>query len=292
MIKTHPVIDLHLHTAISDGTDTPEELLLHVREAGIDVFSVTDHDAIAGCEQIRSLLRPDDPRFLFGVEFSCKDDKGKYHILGYGYDPQSPVIRSVVEKGHANRMKKLDLRLERLREEHTIRFPDADIKALHALSNPGKPHLAGLMVRYGYAATMRQAFSEVLNCLHVPDFYTRPDTAITAILAAGGVPVLAHPCFGDGDQMILGKELEERVRRLMHFGLKGLEGCYSGYTETLSKQVIALAEAFDLYVTAGSDYHGSNKLIRLADVGYDTDMPLPNGMQRFLRRMFPDEPFR
>lgn len=286
MAKAHPVIDLHIHTKISDGTDTPEELLSRVRAAGIEVFAVTDHDAIAACERIKALLRPADPRFLFGVEFSCKDELGKYHILGYGYDPQAPSIRAVVENGHKNRLRKLGLRLERLKEDHGITFPDADVKALFALPNPGKPHLANLMVRYGYADTIRQAFGDVLNRLHVPDLYTRPEVAIRGILDAGGVPVLAHPCFGDGDQLILGQNLNDRVERLMRFGLTGLEGYYSGYTEKLRQEVLALADRHDLYVTAGSDYHGANKMIRLGDVGFpDGDRPVP-ALLRFIGDAF------
>ena len=282
-MAAHPIIDLHMHSAISDGTDTPAELLSRVRTAGIDVFSLTDHDAIDGCRQIRALLTQSDPQFLYGVEFSCKDAYGKYHILGYGYDPDSPMIRSVVEAGHANRMKKLGLRLERLKADYGIVFPDADVGALYKLFNPGKPHLAKLMIRYGYAETIRQAFNEVLNRLRVPDLYTLPENAIAGILGAGGVPVLAHPCFGDGDQLILGTQLKDRVRRLTGFGLRGLECFYSGFTDTLRDAVLSLADEFDLYITAGSDYHGSNKLIAPADTGLSPDAPLPDGMKRFLK---------
>jgi predicted metal-dependent phosphoesterase TrpH len=282
---THPIIDLHMHSAVSDGTDTPEELLSHVRKAGIRVFSLTDHDAISGCRQVHALLKPGDPHFLFGVEFSCKDAYGKYHILGYGYDPDAASICGVVNAGHMNRLKKLDLRLDRLRTEFGIAFPHADADMLHALPNPGKPHLAKLMVRYGYSETISAAFHTVLNRLHVPDLYTSPVDAIRGIRDAGGVPVLAHPCFGDGDQLILGDALEKRILRLKDAGLLGLEGFYSGFTETLRAQVLAFAEAFELYVTAGGDFHGGNKLIPLADTGLLPDTPFPDGLQRFLRDM-------
>ena len=282
MAETHPVIDLHMHTAISDGTDTPAELLARVRAAGIGLFSVTDHDAIAGCEQIQSLLTPDDPRFLFGVEFSCKDTLGKYHILGYGYDPNAVSIRSVVEAGHENRLRKLRMRLLSLKSDFGISFPKEDVDALYALPNPGKPHIANLMVRCGYAKTIRQAFSEVLNRLPGSDVYTRPEDAIRSISDAGGIPVLAHPCFGDGDQLILGEDLKARVVRLMGFGLAGLEGYYSGFTEALRRQVLSLAAEYGLYVTAGSDYHGENKLILPADTGLKYDAPFWDGLERFL----------
>ena len=67
-------IDLHMHTNISDGTDSPEEILGEVRNAGIDLFSVTDHDAIKGCDMIRRILTDGDPAFLNGIEFSCRDE--------------------------------------------------------------------------------------------------------------------------------------------------------------------------------------------------------------------------
>ena len=88
-------IDLHMHTTVSDGTDTPEEILGRVKENGIDLFAITDHDAIKGCGVIRQMRKPDDPQFLTGVEFSCRDEEGQYHILGYGYDPEAESMREL-----------------------------------------------------------------------------------------------------------------------------------------------------------------------------------------------------
>ena len=61
-------IDLHMHTTVSDGTDTPEEIVGRVKENGIKLFAVTDHDAIKGCGVIQRLRKPEDPQFLTGVE--------------------------------------------------------------------------------------------------------------------------------------------------------------------------------------------------------------------------------
>ena len=87
-----------MHTIVSDGTDTPEEILAYVKEAGIELFSVTDHDAVKGSRLLQSLWKEGDPVFITGAEFSCKDEEGKYHILGYGYDPKASAIdrKSVV----------------------------------------------------------------------------------------------------------------------------------------------------------------------------------------------------
>ena len=100
-------IDLHIHSNVSDGTDTPLEILQKVQEKNIGIFALTDHDAIKGCEIILNEIHHKNltlPLFLTGAEFSCRDALGKYHILGYGYDPQGASIRALVENGHGLRI--------------------------------------------------------------------------------------------------------------------------------------------------------------------------------------------
>ena len=281
-MKDYGSIDLHMHTTISDGTDTPAEIIAHVREAGIGLFSVTDHDAIKSSGIIPSLLRSGDPCFLAGVEFSCKDEEGKYHILGYGYDPGGSSIRAAVDSGHRLRMKKVTARLDFLRSEFGFTFPDFELKQLLSQDNPGKPHIGNLMVKYGYAATKEEAIQQYIDRLHFPNAYIRPEEAIQGILNSGGIPVLAHPSYGSGDQLILGEDMDRRIRRLMDCGLKGLEGFYSGFTSKLTREILSFAGRYGLYVTAGSDYHGSNKLVVLGDTGLDGDAELPDGLRRFL----------
>ena len=261
--------DLHLHSTVSDGTDSPEALAAIAKAAGLGLFSLTDHDSFKGCEIILARRAPGDPAFLTGAEFSCRDEKGKYHILGYGFDPAAAPIRAVTDHGHALRMKKVCARLDFLAERFGFTFSDEDRAQLLAQDNPGKPHIGNLMVRYGYAGSITESIRDYMDQLHFPSEYIRPEEAIEGILASGGIPVLAHPCYGSGDELILGAELEGRVRRLMEFGLRGLEGCYSGYTGKLRAQMLALADRCGLLVTAGSDYHGSNKMVVLGDTGLE-----------------------
>ncbi len=277
-----PLIDLHMHTTCSDGTDTPEEILRKVKEAGISLFSVTDHDAIKGCSTIGELLTEDDPVFLTGVEFSCQDEDGKYHILGYGYDPGAEAIRTLVEIGHHNRMVKLKKRLDFLREEFGFVFTEDEIAHLFALNNPGKPHIARCMVDHGYADSRAEAIDRYLDKLSLRKEYLRPEEAIRGILKSSGIPVLAHPAFGNGAQRIRGKALDRRIRRLIDFGLEGVEAFYSGFPEEIRREVLSCADRYGLYITAGSDYHGLNKTIRLGDTGLDEFSFVPEGLHRFL----------
>lgn len=276
------MIDLHMHTTISDGTDPPEVMLSRVKEKGITLFSVTDHDALTSSKIIPPLLRQGDPKFLSGVEFSCKDEEGQYHILGYGYDPDEEEIVQVVKKGHALRMSKLTARLDFLNKEFGVTFPEEELEKLHALSNPGKPHIGNLMVKYGYAETKDEAIARYINKIHLQGGYVRPEDAIEGILSSGGIPVLAHPAFGSGSQLIRGEEMNRRLRRLTEYGLQGIEAFYSGFTRELRAEMLSFADQYGLYVTAGSDYHGTNKSVVLGDTGLDTTNEIPPGMQRFL----------
>ncbi len=277
-------IDLHMHTRVSDGTDDPSEMLSRAKEAGLGLFAVSDHDEVKGCGIIRALRGADDPRFLCGVEFSCKDEEGQYHILGYGHDPEAPALLAATEKGHGYRMSKMKARVAGLREMFGFTFPEEEIDRLLALDNPGKPHLGNLMAALGYAPDRPTAIREYINKVHAGGTeYLRPEEAIAAILEGGWIPVLAHPSYGRGDDLILGEDMDRRLRKLIGFGLQGVEAFYSGFTDKLRGEVLGFAERYGLYVTAGSDYHGTNKLVKIGDTGLEIGMEMPDGLARFLK---------
>ena len=275
-------IDLHMHSTVSDGTDMPAEILSCVREKGIELFSLTDHDAVKGCNEIRGLLDDAGPAFINGVEFSCKDENGQYHILGYGYDPEAKPVLGLVEKGHGFRMKKVLARLQFLKAEFGFDFSKEEVDSLFSLDNPGKPHIGNLMIRHGYASSIKEAIQGYIDKAHLKSEYIRPEEAIRGILRSGGIPVLAHPSYGKGDQLILGKDMYERLIRLTTYGLLGVEAWYSTFTPRLRKQMLEFADQFDLYVTAGSDYHGTNKLVMLGDTGLKDAEEAPERLLRFM----------
>ena len=207
---------------------------------------------------------------------------GKYHILGYGYDPAVPEIAEVVFEGHSLRMKKTKARLDFLLEEFGFTFPEEEIQELLARDNPGKPHIAKLMIQHGYAGDIKEAISKYINKKKFENVHVLPEDAIRGILRSGGIPVLAHPSYGDGDDLILGEEMDQRLRRLMDFGLEGVEAYYSGFSPKIQGEVLGFAEKYDLYVTAGSDYHGGNKMIELGWTNLEDGADAPAGLKRFL----------
>ena len=280
-------IDLHIHSTVSDGTDTPAQIIDYVKEEGIGLFALTDHDAIKGCKLVEQNLKEGDPQFVTGVEFSCRDMDGQYHILGYNYDPDAAPVQELVNRGHSIRMNKVRARLDLLESKFGFTFPKEEIEKLLAQDNPGKPHIANLMAKYGYAASRDEAMKQYLNKMRVQMGYIRPEEAISAILKSGGIPVLAHPSYGNGDQLILREDMDRRLRFLKEYGLRGVEAFYSGFNARLTREVLDFADKYDLIVTAGSDYHGRNKLVVLGETGLEPGTEYPERLCRFLDEIAP-----
>jgi len=258
--------DLHIHSTFSDGTDSPEELLKKVKESGVDVFALTDHDEYKGCDIIKGLLRPGDPAFIYGIEFSCRDESGKYHILGYAYDTENSEVTRLCDHTRQQRRTKLEARLEFLRQNGYC-LSEESIARLRSVNNCGKPHIVNELEAAGLIKERAEGF-EIINRRREETGFVTPEEAIRAINASNGISVLAHTPYGDGRDMLTEAETEERIVRLKQLGLMGVECGYSTYTTALGELMQRLADKHRLLVTAGSDYHGKNKKhIKIGDNG-------------------------
>lgn len=255
-------IDLHMHSTASDGTDTPEELLEHIKEVGIRIFSLTDHDAIDGCAQLEAII-PEGITFVPGVEFSCITGAGKCHILGYGYRPDAPSMARALEAGRTLRLAKLARRLNHLKEVHDICFSQENLNWLYRLNSPGKPHLAELIMKQGRAATRTEAIKTYINGCKGGDDRIDASIAIDGILGAGGTPVWAHPLGGEGEKHLSREEFSAQLHVLLELGIQGMECYYSRYTLEEVAFLLEQARTHDLLVSGGSDYHGVAKDIPL-----------------------------
>ena len=260
-----------MHSTWSDGTDSPRELLEKVENAGISYFAITDHDEYRGSRelllQLKEMRDEVRPAFITGAEFSCRDEEGKYHILAYAYDTRSPEILALMDDVHRTRLEKTVNRMAFLKDKFGFTFSREEYDVLMRHHNPGKPHIAKLMIRHGYAKTISDAIVNYIGRYHGPERRVRPEEAIEVTLKAGGIPVLAHGPFGDGEQNFGADEMEKRILRLKEAGLMGTEAFYSGYGAEHRDMMLELAGRYGLLVTAGSDYHGRNKSVRLGDTG-------------------------
>ena len=261
-------VDLHIHTTASDGADTPRALAEKIAAAGLRLFSVTDHDTIAGALEMEKLV-PQGVRYIRGVEFSCVSPAGKCHILGYGYDPDHPALLEALAEGRRLRLEKLDRRLEQLKRDHGIELTEDERSWLLSLGSPGKPHLGQIIRRRGLAPDLDGAIRGFIRDVPGRD-RIEAKLAIEAITAAGGFPVWAHPLGGEGEKRLTEEKFESLLETLLGYGLRGLECRYSRYGRKESEFLLDHAEHLGLVPTGGSDYHGSNKKdIQLGQLGYD-----------------------
>ena len=261
-------VDLHIHTTASDGADSPRVLAEKIAAAGLELFSVTDHDTIAGALEMENIV-PEGVRYIRGVEFSCVSPAGKCHILGYGFDPEHPALLEALAEGRRLRLEKLDRRLEQLKRDHGIELTEDERSWLLSLGSPGKPHLGQIIRNRGLAPDLDGAIRGFIRDVPGRD-RIEAKMAIGAITAAGGFPVWAHPLGGEGEKRLTEEKFESLLETLLGYGLRGLECRYSRYGRKESEFLLDHAERLGLVPTGGSDYHGSNKKdIQLGQLGYD-----------------------
>lgn len=256
-------IDLHIHTTASDGTSTPSQILSVARQLKLGAIAITDHDTLDGVRESIRLGIPPSVQFLTGVEISATPPPpfrcpGSFHILGYGIRPEDPVLNQILfqlQDARKNRNPRIIERLNHLGLDLTLE----EVNQIAGDGLLGRPHIARLMVKKGYARSINDAFDNYLGKgkpAYVDKFRVDTSQAIKLISAAGGLPVLAHPYLLETESE---KELEDLVIMMKAVGLKGLEVYYPDHPPEHTAQYMELAQKHGLLMTGGTDFHGSLK---------------------------------
>lgn len=251
-------VDLHLHSNYSDGSDSIEVLVKKVREAGIKIFALTDHDTIEGCVEVEKIAM-NGLRFIPSTELTCKTGKIKCHILGYNCDYKSTILLELIEKGKKLRRRKLETRIKYLKDSWGIELNNSEKEWLYSRKSVVKTHIANILVNRGLAIDNLSAMKKYLDNCKSGDTRFSCEEAIYAIVKSGGIPVWAHPLGGEGETHLSETEFLPQLKEMIKLGIKGLECFYSRYTTKESDFLIKCANENKLFITGGSDYHGSNK---------------------------------
>jgi predicted metal-dependent phosphoesterase TrpH len=252
-------IDLHSHTTVSDGTDTPDELLALARAIGLDVLGVTDHDTFDHLPAVRLAARREGIELLEGMELSCEFQGKSVHLLAYGMDPENADLLEEMALVRAGRTDRLALMLERL-GELGVPVTEAEVMAqVGEAPSIGRPHVADAMVARGHVASRDQAFRDFLaddGPAYVPRYYVDLHAGIELVHAAGGLAIIAHPWGRSSREVLTEDVLTELVRTR---GLDGFEVDHEDHDEADRARLRALADALDVLGTGASDHHGAGK---------------------------------
>jgi 3',5'-nucleoside bisphosphate phosphatase len=262
--RGHVRIDLHTHTRHSDGTDTPAELVRAAVAAGVDVVAVTDHDVTSGWAEAGRTAEEIGLSVVPGIEVSCSRRGVSVHLLGYFVDPGHPGLTTELALARDNRVSRLERMTRRLAADgYPVTFSDVLSQADDG-ATLGRPHLADALVAAGVFADRAEAFTRVLHRssrYYVSHYAPDPVRAVQLVLAAGGVPVMAHP-FAAARGVVVGDDV---IREMAGAGLAGLEVDHRDHTDGAREHAAALGRRLGLLHTGASDYHGSGKPNRLGE---------------------------
>ena len=266
------LIDLHTHSTASDGTDSPADLVRAAGAAELDIVAITDHDTTAGWAEAVAAL-PAGLALVRGIEMSCegRGEDGRpvaVHLLAYLFDPAHAAFARERERLRNERIVRIRAMAELMMEDG---LPiDADEVLAEAGPAAGRPHLARALMRAGVVGSIGEAFVDLLaprGRYFVDKSDTPLDEAVQLVAEAGGVSVLAH-----GRARTRGRLLSlDHVRDLAGAGLHGVEVHHPDHSPEDARVLQALADDFGLVVTGSSDYHGTNKAIRLGEFTTDAD---------------------
>jgi predicted metal-dependent phosphoesterase TrpH len=255
-------IDLHLHTNISDGSDTVQELYNKIKNSKIHAFSVTDHDRMEGTLMMEQLIKehkPDNLLFVRGIEFSCITPVKKCHILGYNFDPTNPEFIDTLNLGIRLRKEKTQKRIDYWKTERGIELTKEEADWLYSVKSIGRPHFGQIILNRGLAPDLKTAIKEYVSPCKVGNDRIDADAAIRAIRHAGGISIWAHPLGGEGEKRLTQEEFYQQLEILIQCGIQGLECYYSRYSQEDISFLLEEAKKHNLFISAGSDYHGDNK---------------------------------
>jgi predicted metal-dependent phosphoesterase TrpH len=245
-------VDLHSHSNVSDGLDSPAELVRLMAYAGVSAFSLTDHDSLQGLTEARREADALGIELIPGAEISASfDGQDDIHILALFVDEKNERFNGQLVIRQENRRRRGEKMAQKLVEAGYA----LDLEAIREEVGDGvwgRPHVARALVRAGHARDNDDAFERFLHP-GVPWFVASEKwearDVVRSIRAAGGISALAHAVWY--------KDVEAMARTLAADGLDAIEVFHPDHGPEQEARLGQLVNELGLAVTAGSDFHGT-----------------------------------
>lgn len=246
--------DLHCHSVVSDGTLSPEELVQRALEGGVDLWSLTDHDEIAGQQRAINAAHGAGLGYLTGTEISVSFAGKTVHIVGLGFDHKNIVLQEGLRStrmGRELRAREMSSQLEQ------VGIKNAYEGALTYVGNPeliSRTHFARYLVESGTCTDTNEVFRKYLT-QGKPGFvehqWAKLSDAVRWITGASGIAVIAHPArygFTPNEEYAL-------ITEFMEHGGVGIEVITGSHTDSEANRFADVAREFKLVASRGSDFH-------------------------------------
>ena len=257
---TQKIIDLHCHSYYSDGTFSPEGLVIEAKKRGLYALALTDHDTIDGLELFQQAGQKYDLETITGIEFAVQYNRfqpQEIHIVGLGFSPSSEYFKKQIKEITDAREMRNEKMISALNKLGFAICYD-DIKQNAGGNIITRAHFANVLVHKKIVKTTKEAFEKYLS-VNKPAYVERqtltPENCIETIQKSGGVAVLAHPTLYHMNDM----QIEFLAEELKSYGLNAMETAYHSYTSQQQKKLMKLADKLCLLYSGGSDFHGANR---------------------------------
>ena len=253
------LVDLHMHSTASDGALAPAELMARAATAGIDLVALTDHDGIDGLAEAQAAAAQLGMSWVSGVELSAQWQGHTVHVLGYGFDVQSPALLEAlagVRDGRWQRAEQIAARLAAKRMPGALEGALAIQRATGSDlgSPPARPHFADWMVQAGYVRDRAEAFRKWLGAGKLGDIkqhWPELSEAVQQLRDADGIAVLAHPWHYGFTR----SRLRRLLRDFAEVGGRGIEVSNGKQSPEHVAVLARMSIEFGFLASCGSDFH-------------------------------------
>jgi predicted metal-dependent phosphoesterase TrpH len=278
------MIDLHLHSTASDGSDTPSQLINQAIDLKLKAIAITDHDTIAGVEQFLSYGESKEIILIPGIEISIRHEPKRelmdVHIIGLKIDHTSTKLINTINDQIKGRLEQKKAICKRLRDEFGFNISFEEVEAVASGKIVGRPHIVEIMKKKIPNNVKRKSKNELFKMISIGgaayvdrEIELNLEESIELIKSAGGIPILAHPgiynvsdrkkfiemCINSG---IKGIEVEYTYSKNRPFGGTDKSNWAQNYFPDYFRKI---AKKYRLIKSGGSDYHGGKKNIIMGE---------------------------
>lgn len=278
------MIDLHIHTTTSDGSDEPKDILIKAQQLGLKYISITDHDSMGAYKKLKDINIHDyfQGKLIPGCEFSAVHKGKPIEILGYGIDFDMISSMAIVsdDKFYEKENDHLKKLVEICRNLNLKYSDNLSIKgkyfATQIIHNdlrkyPENEKYLGKEVYESINVFYRTCVNNIDSPFYIDmlkDCFTVEE--VTALIKkAGGRSFLAHlyGYYADNYEAFLDSIISLNA-------LDGVECYHSLHSIEKTKQLLNYCKKHNLYACGGSDYHGKLKpTVKMGESIIDTKIP-------------------